>query len=388
MSSPAFCCLELVNDTTRPANELRLCFALRHGGLELVRAASDGKVRQVAATARSLRVRWPHPVEPGQRVKLTLRAPGSPLRLVGSAWSEPKAEAAGVPAPVAEDDPLSTDYSVIDCWRAERAQVDPVTRAAKLFFNFLDRETLQEPSQWTFPGVDAADRMEALGQELRAHLLAGLRHRRKSPPLDCYYALPCPPAERARLDRQLGTIHALFEGAFLHAFELPAPPGAPLVDRLDLEGIKDAFTWFAAGGLRMVGSSAPPSQCPGIDPQTRPHQFEEFMVLACQPDSGMFLLFAELAQACSMRGIGEDLWRALLPAQVHAIWTFLGRYAPGSGALLSDFGPKLVPDQDAPDLAALRAERQLFEGIVAAAPEQELYTLWKKYLVNVLSPNA
>lgn len=374
--------LELANDSGSAADELRLLFKLRHGALSLV--TKPGGPVQVEATARSMHLRFPAPIGPGARVRFSLRAPGSPVELVGARWSRQAEE-----APVAA---LHTDYRTIDAWRIEQAQRDPTTRRAKLFFSFLDRETLPDPSCWTAcPGVSHAARAEALGKDLRAYLTSGLRHRMRSKPLDGYYNIaPPPPLTWFKVKSQLESVHALFAEGFRRHFALPgAVAGKPLHESLDLEGIKDAFTWFAAGRLMMVGEHAPPSNVPGIDPVRFPHQFEEFMTVACQPDSGMFLLFAELAHAAFSRGIEEDLWWALLPALVHAQFVFLGTYSPGSGALLSDYRPKARPDLSGPDVHELRRQRQEFERALAAIPSEHLlFQLWRDNLTNALSPNA
>lgn len=382
MSSAPLQSLELENDSGAAADELRLLFRLRHGALALV--ARPGGPVQVEATPRSLHLRFPAPIRPGERVRLRVRAPGSPLALAGAQWS------LGVGAAPAAA--FRTAYATIDAWRSEQAERDPTTRSARLFFSFLDRETLPDPAHWTPCGnVTDAARQEALGKDLRGYLLSGLRHRMRSKPLDGFYNVaPSPPLTWFKVKTQLETIHALFVEGFRRCFpRAGAPAGAPLVEALDLEGIKDAFTWFAAGRLMMFDGVPQPSRVPGIDPARFPHQVDEFMTVACQPDSGMFLLFGELAHAAFSRGIDEDLWWALLPAQVHAQFVFLSSYSPGGGALLSDYVPKSRPDPSAPDVHALRRQRQDFERSLAAlASEHLLFELWRDQLVNALSPNA
>ena len=374
MLSPALHRFELANDSGAPARELQLLFKMRHGALSVV--TREGVPEPVHATSHSLHLRWPAPIQPGKCVTVEVRAPGSPLSLVETAWS-------GLA--------LKTDYCTIDAWRDEQARRDETTKRAKLFFNFLDRETLPEPTHWTDCGISEAARQEALGKDLRAYLLSGLRHRMRSAPLDCYYNnAPPPPLNWLKVKSQLETVNAIFVAGFKRCFpRAGAPAGAPLVDALDLEGIKDAFNWFGAGRLMMVEAGAPPSAVPGVDPVRFPHQLAEFMTVACQPDSGMFLLFAEFAHAAFTRGIDEDLWLALLPGLVHAQYVFLRAYSPGGGALLSDYVPKVRPDPSGPDALEVQRQRQAFELALAASPgEHLLFQLWRDHLKNALSPNA
>jgi len=382
MSSAPLQSFELENDSGAAADELRLLFKLRHGALSLV--TRPGGPQQIEATPRSLHLRFPAPIRPGERVRFRVRAPGSRLELAGTRWN---LLAAAAPAPA-----FRTDYATIDAWRNEQAERDPTTRQARLFFNFLDRETLPDPGHWTRCGtVTDAARQEALGKDLRNYLLGGLRHRMRSRPLDGFYNVaPPPPLTWFKVKTQLETVHALFVEGFRRCFpRAGAPAGAPLVQALDLEGIKDAFTWFAGGRLMMFDAAAPPSRVPGIDPARFPHQVDEFMTVACQPDSGLFLLFAELAHAAFSRGIDEDLWWALLPAQVHAQFVFLSTYSPGGGALLSDYVPKARPDPSAPDVLELRRQRRDFErSLSVLASEHLLFELWRNNLTNALSPNA
>lgn len=372
----------LENDSGAAADELRLLFKLRHGALALLSRA--GGPTQVEATSRSLHLRFPLPVRPGERVRFRVRAPGSALHVVGTQWST-----AAAPAPARA---LHTDYATIDAWRHEQAERDPTTRRAKLFFSFLDRETLPDPSHWTPCGnVTNAARHEALGKDLRNYLLSGLRHRMRSKPLDGFYNVaPPPPLTWFKVKAQLETVNALFVEGFRRCFpRAGAKAGAPLVEALDLEGIQDAFTWFAAGRLMLLDPEPPPSRVPGIDLARFPHQLEEFMTVACQPDSGMFLLFGELAHAAFSRGIDEDLWWALLPGLVHAQYVFLSVYSPGGGALLSDYVPKARPDASVPDVFELRRQRQEFRRSLAAIPSEHLlFQLWRDHLTNALSPSA
>ena len=341
--------LRFVNREATPYNALQVVFAVRRGPLRLLaieppqtrdgeRSISPERVQIVEN--RAIRVFWPKSIAPGRDPVLPVQAPGEGLRVASAEFQE-------TPTPTFADEGAAaftaqpTTYADIFAWRD--ANVQPPYQDHKRFFNLLDRETLAEdPTVWKLNLTSAAPRAEAL-QELLPYLQSGFAKRRtESANVDPYVGLPAP----VDLKEKLKVVSEIFQKGFEAFF--PGTPG------LDLEGIKDAFNLFPKGELMLLTDA--------IVQTADPVDVIEYMSGACQPNSGNFFLFAELADRCVAHNVHAAVWSSLLRALVHSQSVFAKAYNPnGFPWKSSQFGPKLQPLTLFSTLSDLQSERASFE---------------------------
>lgn len=323
------------NDRSGPANALQVIFAPRRGSLALRRIEPSSP--QFLLEGRTLQAYFDKPLAPGKTVKLELEVDGieprplAPTFLLASPseWQRHQADVSGLSYGKRE-----ASREAIHEWREARAKAGPFSEF-KHFFNAFDDATWEADPEFV----------------LQRKLQAMLRARRRGN------------AQELRERRAAITVEEL----------RPVSAGLkkslrPLPLHKDLQPLSDAFERFARGELSMVEGDEAPGE------------LDDFKGLACQPDSPLYFLLAELADACLEHGVEVELWGELRPTLVYTQACFYAAYSDGTlkpmlfGAMLEGLRP---PQQTLPE-AELRARRR------AVLASRELDVLWRANLNTYL----
>jgi len=229
-------------------------------------------------------VQWPPSSQP-RRARVTFDSWGAPLVVAEVETYTPDGFR------TLESLPEATALETLEEWRKAVTAAVSDHRRAREFFNELDERTLA----WS----EARDDLQAL--------------------LSAYYTsrwnlVDDPTAASTPVKGILDTLTDTAQ-MFTELFEAFA----------NIEEIRDAFDLFARGELSLLGSAIPlPS---GVSAEDAGH--------ACQPDSTLHYLYAELAQAIVHHGItttgayafhAPAVWSQLLPTLVHSHRLFCKAY--------------------------------------------------------------
>jgi len=293
----------------QPANALQLVFAQRRGPLEIV--GTRPKARRIALEGRTLLIVFQQPAQAGYGVSMNLSIDGEAVRIVDrqqQLLSEDRLADEEAEPKALGFTPVETPTSQIFQWRDTRT-VGSEFALEKRFFNEMDRRTWD-----TDPDQD-----EVLQQ---LDLMFAKRHANDLPAAAAL-ELGVDPVKLLKFSNVFrDCIQAVFGDPATHVFE-----------------VEDAFERFARGELSLLDGTDSPTDM----------AFVEYKARACQPDSVLYMYFAELASACIRKNIAGVPWLDLLPALVHTQLAFAETYCgPGGnpipkGELLGGKWPPAVP---------------------------------------------
>jgi len=249
------------------------------------------RLRTVSPPARGVQelrgsflVEWPPSAQP-RRAQVTFDTWGAPMVVAGVDAYTPSGFLA------LESLPGATEPATLEEWRRKATAAESDHCLARDFFNELDERTLA----WS----EERDNLQEL--------------------LSAYYS-----SRWKGVDDPLSSSTPGQE--ILDTLTDTAQMFTELFERFaNVEEIRDAFDLFARGELSLLGSGvALPS---GVNAEDAAH--------ACQPDSTLHYLYAELAQAILHHGItttggykfpSPGVWNELLPTLVHSHRLFCEAY--------------------------------------------------------------
>lgn len=361
----------------QPAQAAQLIFALRRGPVRLDHDESEPALALFEGRRRLFLV-WRTPVPRFQEITLQLSFQGERIRIVHTEWSDSETVQELLQSQLDPDRlkyQLSQLFSVqptpaadILSWRETRAGPS----ADKGFFNDIDRETWPDDSSvWSdipdpsgIGNISDAARDQALDGVLK-RLQGGARKRQlqpiSSPVASPYIALTGQPKT------ELEAISAIFRYCWNNNFA--AQPDA----------IKLAFMRFATGHLMLLDNTDLPEPNPVI---------LDWKSQACQPNSGLYFFFAELADLCIRSNVDTAFWTLLFPALVRSAKDFWTCYHTSMVPIgISDSVDKSAPFTSAVAEGGLAADLSAFETGFGASLQGVLRNYTQQYLAPVPAPS-
>ncbi len=366
-----------------PSPALQIIFALRRGplGFAGLRENDPSPLLWSMEGRRRLFLVWKEPIPRFAEIGVHLSYVGERIRVVKSEWVDP-AHTQAILEPLASPD-AQKDRARLVRFLARFFTVQPTSAADILawrelragashdkgFFNDLDRETWpDDTSVWSpIPFTDGsgivpdAVRSAALDDLLRI-LQVGLRKRQLSTgtPASPYTAL-------TGMDLQkLKAISAISVHCWNKHFSTQPP------------AVRLAFLRFATGYSMLLDGT----DLPEPDPQIL-----DWKSQACQPDSGFYFLFAELADLCIQSGVDAASWNLLFAALVHSQDLFWQCYRE-STLKISFSAPvqKVAPFTPAVSEVSLGPDLTTFETNWSAQLQAVLWNYVSQFLSPVPPP--